>query len=44
LLANPARRAAMGAAARERIVREFPLRRMVDGYERAFGELVSGNA
>lgn len=33
LLADPARRAALGAAARERIVQEFPLGRMAEGYK-----------
>lgn len=32
LLADPARAARLGAAARARIVREFPLRRMEEGY------------
>jgi glycosyltransferase involved in cell wall biosynthesis len=41
LLADGGRRAALGATARERILREFPLRRMIDGYERAFSELVA---
>jgi glycosyltransferase involved in cell wall biosynthesis len=41
LLADPARRAATGLAARRRIETEFPLVRMVDGYERAFGEVLS---
>jgi polysaccharide biosynthesis protein PelF len=40
LLADDRRRAALGAAARERILREFPLRRMIDGYERASSGLV----
>jgi len=40
LLRDPARREALGAAARERVVREFPLERMVNGYERAFTELI----
>lgn len=40
LLRDRERRAALGAAARERIVREFPLERMVDGYETAFAELI----
>ena len=40
LLADDERRAALGAAARERIRRTFPLRRMIDGYEQVFAELV----
>ena len=40
MLENPARRAAAGLAARRRIETEFPLTRMVDGYERVLGELV----
>ena len=40
LIEDPARRAAMGLAARRRIETEFPLARMVDGYERALGEVV----
>ncbi|MGH7527433.1 MAG: glycosyltransferase family 4 protein [Gemmatimonadales bacterium] len=41
LLADPRRRAALGAAARRRIESEFPLSRMVDGYEAALAEVVS---
>ena len=44
LLADPARRATLGAAARQRVVHEFPLRRMVDGYEQAFRELVPAHS
>jgi glycosyltransferase involved in cell wall biosynthesis len=40
LLADVGRRAALGAAARERILRTFPLGRMIDGYEQVFSELV----
>ncbi len=42
LLADPPRRRALGDDARRRIEREFPVSRMVDGYERALGEVVSG--
>jgi glycosyltransferase involved in cell wall biosynthesis len=41
LLGDGYRRAALGAAARERIVQAFPLRRMIDGYERVFSQLVA---
>lgn len=40
LLADDGRRAALGAAARERILQTFPLRRMIDGYEQVFAQLV----
>lgn len=40
LLADPNLRARMGAAARERIVREFPLARMEDAYADLFEELI----
>jgi glycosyltransferase involved in cell wall biosynthesis len=40
LLADPNRRATMGAAARERIKREFPLARMEDAYTDLFEELM----
>lgn len=40
LIEDPGRRAEMGQAARHRIVTEFPLARMVDGYERALGEVI----
>jgi glycosyltransferase involved in cell wall biosynthesis len=40
LLDDPARRAALGEAARRRIEREYPLARMVDGYEAALKEVV----
>jgi glycosyltransferase involved in cell wall biosynthesis len=40
LLADPARLSALGAAARRRIEAEFPVERMVDGYERALLEVV----
>lgn len=36
---DPARRSALGEAARRRIKDEFPLRRMIDRYEAAFAEL-----
>ncbi len=39
LLTDPAARARLGAAGRERIVTEFPVRRMVDGYEALFTSL-----
>jgi len=41
LFADPARRRALGEAARRRIETEFPVERMVDGYERALLEVVS---
>ncbi len=41
LLADPERRVRLGAAARRRIETDFPLSRMIDGYERVLGE-VSG--
>jgi glycosyltransferase involved in cell wall biosynthesis len=37
---DPGRRSAIGRAARHRIESEFPLHRMIDGYERALTELV----
>jgi len=40
LLADVGRRAALGTAARERILQTFPLRRMIDGYEQVFAGLV----
>jgi glycosyltransferase involved in cell wall biosynthesis len=43
LLADPERRTRLGAAARCRIETEFPLSRMIDGYERVLGQ-VSGAA
>jgi glycosyltransferase involved in cell wall biosynthesis len=42
LLADPERRARLGAAARRRIETEFPLARMIDGYERALAEVLAG--
>lgn len=39
LLADGDRRARLGAAARRRIATEFPLSRMIDGYERALSQL-----
>src|SRR5205823_1714690 len=39
LLADPARRARMRAAARDRAVRELSLARMVDGYVAVYDEL-----
>ena len=41
LLADPERRSRLGAAARRRIETEFPLSRMIDGYERVLGEVES---
>jgi len=41
LLADPHRRAAMGAAARARIAAEFPVERMVAGYEQLVRTLVA---
>jgi glycosyltransferase involved in cell wall biosynthesis len=40
LLANPGRRAEIGAAARRRIEAEFPLHRMIDGYEAALAQTI----
>jgi glycosyltransferase involved in cell wall biosynthesis len=40
LLDDPPRLAALGQSARRRIESEFPLERMVDGYERAIGEVI----
>ncbi|MEP6687149.1 MAG: glycosyltransferase family 4 protein [Gemmatimonadales bacterium] len=40
LLADPARRRALGAAARRRVETEFPMMRMIDGYEQALREVV----
>jgi glycosyltransferase involved in cell wall biosynthesis len=42
LLADPARRRALGAAARRRVEVEFPVARMIDGYERALRDVVGG--
>ena len=42
VLADPGRLRALGEAARRRIEQEFPLSRMVDGYERAIAEVVGG--
>jgi glycosyltransferase involved in cell wall biosynthesis len=39
LLADPERRARLGGAARRRIEAEFPLSRMIDGYEEVLGEV-----
>jgi glycosyltransferase involved in cell wall biosynthesis len=39
LLADPERRARLGTAARRRIETEFPLSRMIDGYERVLVEV-----
>ncbi|HUF35760.1 MAG TPA: glycosyltransferase family 4 protein [Gemmatimonadales bacterium] len=41
LHADPSRREAMGAAARRRIETEFPLARMIDGYEHALREVIA---
>jgi glycosyltransferase involved in cell wall biosynthesis len=40
LIEDPDRRAAIGRAARMRIETEFPLTRMIDGYERALSEAI----
>ena len=40
LLGDPGRRVALGAAGRERIRREFPLRCMIDAYERLFAAVL----
>jgi glycosyltransferase involved in cell wall biosynthesis len=40
LLGNPTRRATLGAAARSRIVSEFSLHRMIDGYEAALQQVI----
>ena len=40
LIEDPVRRVAMALAARRRIETEFPLVRMIDGYERALGETI----
>jgi len=40
LFADPASRARLGAAARRRIETEFPLRRMVDGYEQVLKQVL----
>jgi glycosyltransferase involved in cell wall biosynthesis len=42
LLAAPARRAALGSAARRRIETEFPLRLMIDRYETALRQVLQG--
>jgi glycosyltransferase involved in cell wall biosynthesis len=42
LFADPGRRAHIGAAARRRIEAEFPLTRMIDGYERVLKEVLGG--
>ncbi|HET9038895.1 MAG TPA: glycosyltransferase, partial [Gemmatimonadales bacterium] len=42
LLADPARRRALGQAARRRVETEFPVARMIDGYENALREVVGG--
>jgi glycosyltransferase involved in cell wall biosynthesis len=44
LARDPVRRAAIGGAARQRIESEFPLRRMIDGYESALAEMVRPGA
>jgi glycosyltransferase involved in cell wall biosynthesis len=40
LLAEPTRLRALGEAARRRIEQEFPIHRMVDGYERVLAEVI----
>jgi glycosyltransferase involved in cell wall biosynthesis len=42
LLVDPIRLRALGDAARRRVQDEFPIERMVDGYERALGEVIRG--
>ena len=42
LFADPARLRALGEAARRRIEAEFPIGRMVTGYERALAEVIGG--
>jgi glycosyltransferase involved in cell wall biosynthesis len=44
LLRDDGRRRALGAAARSRIETEFPVARMIDGYERALAEVVGSGA
>jgi glycosyltransferase involved in cell wall biosynthesis len=39
LAESPARRAARGQAGRERIIREFSLRHMINSYEKLYTEL-----
>jgi glycosyltransferase involved in cell wall biosynthesis len=40
LLDDPARRQALGSAARRRIESDFPVERMVTGYERVLAEVI----
>ena len=42
LLEDPGRRDAMGLAARRRIESDFPLSRMIDGYEQALERVIGG--
>jgi glycosyltransferase involved in cell wall biosynthesis len=42
LFADPPRLRALGEAARRRIQEQFPVERMVDGYERALAEVIAG--
>jgi glycosyltransferase involved in cell wall biosynthesis len=42
LFADPPRLRALGQAARRRIQEQFPVERMVDGYERALAEVIAG--
>ncbi|HET7426673.1 MAG TPA: glycosyltransferase family 4 protein [Gemmatimonadales bacterium] len=44
LLRDDGRRRALGAAARSRVETEFPVARMIDGYERALEEVVGSGA
>jgi glycosyltransferase involved in cell wall biosynthesis len=43
LARDPVRRAAMGAGARRRIEQEFPLARMIDGYEATIAQVVGSH-
>jgi glycosyltransferase involved in cell wall biosynthesis len=42
LLRDSSRRSRLGTAARARIVREFPLERMIDGYQAALVQVLGG--
>jgi glycosyltransferase involved in cell wall biosynthesis len=44
LAADPALRAALGAAGRERVAREFPVSRLVQSYETLYSELTASRA
>jgi glycosyltransferase involved in cell wall biosynthesis len=43
LFTDPPRLRALGEAARRRVEEEFPIQRMVDGYERALAEVIGGS-